>query len=52
MLPKITWLMEKVRESIIHLAYMHTGKLPPDLGTKSMTGKDFIPKRTATLGME
>jgi hypothetical protein len=52
MLPKITWLMEKVRESVIHLAYMHTGKLPPDLGTKSMTGKDFIPKRTATLGME
>jgi hypothetical protein len=51
-LPKITWLMEMVKSEVVNLGYMHTNKLPPDLGTKSLSGKSFIPKRDAVLGLE
>lgn len=51
MLPKIQWLMEKSKEMIFKLLYLHTSKLPPDLGTKNHTGITFRNKADVVLGV-
>jgi len=34
MLPRINWLIEKVKEQVFRLLYLNTNELPADLGTK------------------
>jgi hypothetical protein len=50
--PKVYWLLEKVKEGVVRLEYLHTKRLPPDLVTKPLTGEDFRVKRMLLLGLD
>lgn len=50
MLPRVNWLIEKVKEQVIRLLYLNTRDLPADLGTKGLTGTPFIEHRDGVLG--
>ena len=45
MLPRINWLLEQTKAKVIKMKYMETGKLPPDIGTKTtIRGKEHKEK--------
>jgi hypothetical protein len=49
-LPKITWLMEQIKEGVAQLYYMETSVLPVDMGTKALPPVDFARLRKKMLG--
>ena len=51
MLPRINWLIEKVKEQVFRLLYLNTNELPADLGTKGLTGLPFQQHRDGVLGL-
>ena len=51
MLPRTNWLLEQTKSKIIKMTYMQTGKLPPDIGTKtSIRGIEFKNKVNRCMG--
>ena len=52
MLPRINWLIEKVKEHVIRMLYLKTSELPADLGTKCLTGTPFQHHRDGILGVD
>ena len=51
MLPRINWLMEKTKQGIYNLQYLHTKELPADFGTKRMGGASFTEGRVRVMGL-
>ena len=51
MLPRINWLMEKTKQGIYNLQYLHTKELPADFGTKRMGGASFTEGRVRAMGL-
>ena len=45
MLPRVSWLIEKVKEHVFRLLCLNTADLPADLGTKGLTGTPFLKQR-------
>ena len=52
MLPRINWLIEKVKDQVIRMLYLKTSELPADLGTKCLTGTPFQHHRDGALGID
>ena len=50
MLPKLNWLIEKVKSTFIKLIYLSTDKLPVDLGTKIHTGISHRRREQQVMG--
>ena len=51
MLPRINWLMEKTKQGIYNLQYLHTKELPADFGTKRIGGAPFAEGRDRVMGL-
>jgi hypothetical protein len=51
MLPRINWLMEKTKQGIYNLQYLHTKELPADFGTKRMEGAPFTEGQVRVMGL-
>ena len=50
MMPRITWLMDQVKQQVCKLEWMYTGDLPPDIATKALETRDFVSKRDRSMG--
>ena len=50
MLPKIYFLMEQVKASVVTFLRMGTKELPADIGTKHATGQEWRSKKESVLG--
>ena len=51
-IPKVHWLLAKVKEGVAKLEYLNTRCLPPDMETKTLSGSDFEKKRMLRLGLD
>jgi len=52
MLPKLNWMIEKVKEQIITLHYCSSDDLPADLGTKSHPPSSHAEKSMRVMGKQ
>jgi hypothetical protein len=52
MMPRLHWMMEKVKEKVIHLKYLNTQVLPADFGTKAHTPKEHSRKVEIIMGRQ
>ena len=52
MMPRLNWMMEKVKEKVIKLKYLNTDLLPADFGTKAHQPKDHGRKLEMVMGKQ
>ena len=52
MMPRLHWMMEKVKEKVIHLKYLNTQVLPADFETKAHTPKGHSRKVERIMGRQ
>ena len=52
MMPRLNWMIEKVKEKIIELKYLNTKSLPADFGTKSHLPIDHRRKIDMIMGKQ
>jgi len=52
MMPRLHWMMEKVKEKVIHLKYLNTQVLQADFGTKAHTPTEHSRKVERIMGKQ
>ena len=51
-MPRLHWMMEKVKEKVIHLKYLNSQVLPADFGTNTHTPKEHSRKVERIMGKQ